>query len=406
MDSTQLAQQLLSDKLEVTPIQHPELIETSPPTEPVSSEKKNMEDMLLTQEHLKTIKKDLHTMIDVMSQNPSLFARAANYWGELPLWQKIIAGIVLIIPTLVIAFFTHGALFLAISVFTLFTYVGASLILDNHYSSVTNTSDNLKAGISGLADVLGIVIQSLETLHQELAASLEQFQLENEKLAGKVIDLDDQVQKLTIQTERFRTAVQSLEETKNQLEQSTTTLTSTVQEHTKLLEKTSAQLEQTQSDYEISQQQLRDKITELNQVKTEMGLELEKTRKISTALKATVDMLSDISLKDNEQRVKLLEKLDTFLADEKASFDKIADRICEAEVKLALVQEELVAANERYNKLLERQEKQADRQEEQLVRLGAIPGKSAGATKLGIYKPKENVQISVVPALGQTAGPH
>lgn len=359
MDSQAIKNEILSDlvkKEEDAKEKQPELIENSPPIQNTQNDTENLKELFLTQKQLTNIKKDLDSMIDVMAQNPSLFSRAANFWGSLPLWQKIIAGIVIIVPTFLIAVLAHIMIFFAISAFSLVAYIASSFILDNHYSSITNTTDSLKAGISSLADVLGTVIQSLDKLHRDLVISLEEFQKENEKLAGKINELGGQVEILTLQTEKFRNTVQSLEETKNQLEQKATTLAGTVQEHTELLEKTRRQLEQAQKDYEASQSQLTEKIVELNQVKIDMTLEIEKTKLVAATLQAAVNSLTDSTITTEENRDAFKERLDEFLSNKEESFDKIAGHISDAERELVLVKDELNRTNQQYKELLGRQE--------------------------------------------------
>ncbi len=380
----------LGTRDETTP-QQSEIIANPPAVALEQSAPNNLKNILLSQEKLTDIKKDLGAMIDVMAQNPSLFSRAANYWGEIPLWQKIIGGILLIVPTLVIAFFTHAAIFLALSAFSLVAYVASSLILDNHYSSITSTTENLKEGINGLADVLGIVIQSLDTLHKELSRSLEEFQKENEKLAAKVIELGSSVEELTRQTNEFRLTVEALQETKNQLEQSTATLDSTVKDHAQLIERISIQLEQTQKKYENSQLELTKKVEEFNKVKTDLSLELIKTKSVAETLKAAVNQLSDSAITNEENREAFNKRVETFLGDKEASFTEVAGLITDSEKRLRLVEEELTKTTQQLKESLERNEKLITRLEalEQSKIARNTKSKQAGILdSLGVFATK------------------
>lgn len=321
------------------------------------------ESIALTQTQLDKIKNDLNLMIDAMANNPSLISRAADFWGHLSVWKKIIAGIALILPTLLVGILAQIAIFLVISIFTLIAFSASSFVLSDHLKHNTATTDGLKDGISNLAEVLGTVIRTLDLLRQKLARSIEEFEKENEILQASITELNDEILNLTTQTQQLQDTEQQLAQTNEKLKQTCTQFTQTIDEQAELIKANQRQIEQTHQAYEASQIQLSEKIIEFNTVKVEMGLENEKTKKIAMTLQAAVEALSGTVITDGENQIAFKDKLDQFLTNKEASFDQVAIRLSEAERELFIVKEELKQSNERYKELLDRGSKQITRLE-------------------------------------------
>jgi len=77
-----------------------------------------------SQSQLGKIQRDLEDLIDAMTQNPSILSRAANYWGTLPLWQKIVTGVIITAPPLVIGILAQLIVCFVITAFLLASYIG------------------------------------------------------------------------------------------------------------------------------------------------------------------------------------------------------------------------------------------------------------------------------------------
>ena len=152
---------------------------------------REMESVQLAQEKITRIKEGLNKAIDAMNQNQSLLSRAAFFWNKLPLWQKIIVGIILIVPAFLIAVVTHIASLLTISLFFLITYTVSSILLDNHQGHTAKNTEEIKAGISGLVDCLSEIITTLETLSRQLAGEVKLFEEENKKLINSIEQLNE-----------------------------------------------------------------------------------------------------------------------------------------------------------------------------------------------------------------------
>ena len=344
--------------------------------------KEDLDQVLLTEQGLDQIKENLNKMVDAMDHNPSFLSRAASYWGEIPLWQKIVGGVILIVPTFAIAMVLQSALFLAISIFTLITYAASSFLLDNHHSLNLNRTEHLKTGLVGLADTLGVVIISLDKLREQLATEIEQFQLENEKLSVNVKDLGEEIQELVVQRKLLQETEQALRQTNKELEQIVDSLKNSIKEHTQLLEQNEAQLKLVQKNYAQAQSNLTDKIGELHQVKEDMG---EKNNKLGLL---------------NDQLQELLEKFSGQLKISKQGQEDFKEEIKEIITnklqnlldRTYKVEQELASLREKYRKLNEEHQDLLDRQETQVTRLEQIhgikpkpePTKASQAKTLGI----------------------
>jgi DNA repair exonuclease SbcCD ATPase subunit len=336
--------------------------------------KSALEGVSLTKNKLTQLKEHMNQLIDSMAVNSSFFSRSALYWGSLPLWKKIITGIVLTVPFLTTGLLTHVALLFALTIFSLISYTLTSLLLDDHYQQNTTSADQLKSGVANLADIFESAVMSLETLGNNLAAEINQFGQENQNLTKNIEGLEEQITDLTFQAKCLKETEQKLLTTQIGLEQTAETLNGTVEEQSELLRANQIQLNQAITNYKESQDQLTLKTQELQRISTEMGKELQDAKGTATVLRSTVESLSYINIEDEAIRKTFLNKLDEFMTNKEASFLIIAERICEAEKELERVtnqlsytQIELNRSNEKYNELLQEQKLQ-------IVRLEQIQG--------------------------------
>ena len=67
---------------------------SAPPIDEATIDKENLKLIELTHLNINKIKEDLDNILDSMNQNPSYITRVAEFWGKLPLWQKIISGLI------------------------------------------------------------------------------------------------------------------------------------------------------------------------------------------------------------------------------------------------------------------------------------------------------------------------
>lgn len=320
-----------------------------------------LEQVLFTQKELDEIKENLNKMIDAMAHNPSIISRAATYWGELPLWQKIVAGVVLTVPAFVFAIVAQIAVLLSLSIFALVIYTAGSILLDEHHNHTVSSTENLKECISSLATTLGTVILALDTLRQQLAGQIEQLQIENEQLGNHVEELGDQIKDLVQQVDLLKATEKALRKTQTELEQLSQSLQTTVEEHTELLLQNEEQLAEVTQNYEKAEIKLSVKIAELDQVKIDLGEQIKQGQVIANTMSAASVELLGVLSQDKEMQKAYLEKLEVFLNDKETSFHLVATRICEAEKQLAVLKDEYQRLNQKHELLLQRSETQIDR---------------------------------------------
>jgi hypothetical protein len=172
---------------------------------PINEEPSSSKHIALTTEQLEKIKQDLALLIDAMNQNHSLISRAAVFWSEVPEWLKGIIGVVLVVPLVVLGIFASIAL-LVIGIVSALLYTSVSLLLDNHHTHNVSSTEGLKNGVNSLANMVGIVMQSLDRLREELNLEVSRFQLENVKLSENCQKLETCCNLMTETAKLFQAA--------------------------------------------------------------------------------------------------------------------------------------------------------------------------------------------------------
>ncbi|HAU1397863.1 TPA: LegC2/C7 family Dot/Icm T4SS effector [Legionella pneumophila] len=346
-------------------INQSEQMEQDTLSQKTKKDKERFEKIVTTQNKIQKIKVDLNQLIQSMSNNPSWLSRAASFWNEIPLWQKITAGAVLTIPLLMIGIMANLAALITLSIVTGIIYAVSHILLENHQNQNTNNTKHLNAGISSLVDLLDTVISTLDILREQLALEIDAFQKENARLTQNVDQFCEQINTLKSEISKLTDTEKALRATQIELELTTKTLKGSIEEQSQVLENTQKELEQVVLAYKDNQNQLSDKIKELDEVKVKMSKEVDQAQTLALVLRSTVEALSKTVIADEEQRTSFQLRLNEFLTNKEKSFDQVAERICEAERKLSVVTKQLEESNQRYRKLL-------DRQEQQIIRLEQI----------------------------------
>ncbi|HHX8417276.1 TPA: LegC2/C7 family Dot/Icm T4SS effector [Legionella pneumophila] len=328
-------------------------------------DKERFEKIVTTQNKIQKIKVDLNQLIQSMNNNPSWLSRAASFWNEIPLWQKITAGAVLTIPLLMIGLMANLAALITLSIVIGIIYAVSHILLENHQNQNTNNTENLNAGISSLVDLLDTVISILDLLREQLALEIDAFQKENARLTQNVDQFCEQINTLKSEISKLTDTEKVLRATQIELELTTKTLKDSIEEQSQVLDETQKKLKQVAQEYQDNQNKLADKITELDAVKEQMSKEVDQAQTLALVLRSTVEALSKTVIADEEQRTSFQLRLNEFLNNKEKSFDQVAERISDAERKLSVVTKQLEESNQRYRKLL-------DRQEQQIIRLEQI----------------------------------
>ncbi|MCE0722022.1 MULTISPECIES: LegC2/C7 family Dot/Icm T4SS effector [Legionella] len=361
------------------------------------TESDKLQKITITKEIFEQIRKSLQDTVKSMEKNPSIFSRAAEYWGELPLWQKIIGGVALTVPTLIIGIVAHIGFLLAICGVTAVTYTAGGLILDDHHKCSTSAVESLQKGILGLADLLELTINALDIIRQQLAAEIQKFAKENAQLEEHIEQISKQIDAIDREVMATSKVNAALGETKDGLEAVSGLLKEEVTQQVDFLKQNQEKLDRITEAYNSSQKELSDRVFEVQKVRTELGEDLNRAKAMIDTLHLAISQLSTSAIGNEEQRRAFQEKLDVFIKNKESSFLLIADRICDAERKLALVQKELENSNVRYHELLKIQERHIDK----LQTLSTPPDQAPQVTpvgellnKNGFYAVKQEMPLS------------
>lgn len=309
-----------------------------------------------TQEQLSNVKDNLNTFIDSLVLNPSMISRAADYWGALPMWQKIVGGVVVSAPTLAIGLLPVSALNLAI-------YATSSIVLDEHHTCSVDIADRLKKGVLSMANILEVVITDLESIRTRLGLEIERFKEENLKLTEYINTLSNEIESLTNQVEVLIKTEEILRENAAELEKTNESLKSQITIQADLIDTNQQKMELIRHDYKKNQESLSEKMIELSAVNRSLTAEVAKAKSVTNVLQGTLNTLSGTVLSDKKHQESFKANLDKMVNNSQTEFSDVANRMLETERELARVKQELNESNGRYNELLERGEKQIARLE-------------------------------------------
>ena len=302
------------------------------------SEQECLDEMHATEQHIKQVKECLADLVENIQVNQSFFTRMSLFWGQIPIWQKLLAGVVIFGGLLTLGILTHTAVLIAVTCVSAVASLTASLCLDNHHAVEKNSRDRLKASILDLANILGHTINALELIRAQLAKEIdrlaEQIQLleaNNDALHHEIGTLHGEVKLLSAQTEKFIELEMAFRQNQAELDE------------TKLI--------------------FAQKAKKFIELEEHFKHDINALTAGNIALRATTAKLAEEVIKSEAQRHQFLQKLDHFLDDKEASFDQIADRICQAEQELVKVKTDFRRYLKRYKGLLDTNEQQVGRLE-------------------------------------------
>jgi hypothetical protein len=253
----------------------PTLIDSIPEIPPSLNTQQPQEQLKKSKTELTEIQENLNGLIDAMAKNSSILERGTTFWGNRPLWQKILLGIVLIPPPLIIGILASSVILVTLSIFTLITYITGSLILDDHYRKKGNNTKNLKIGILNLATILENVIFSLDKISGQLTQQLNEFAEENIQLKENIHVLGTRNHALTQEIDKIRATANKLQQTENELKEACNHLKCSLTKQTQLLENSQAALKTSSEEHQQTQQQLAETVRELNDRSTGFAQKIE-----------------------------------------------------------------------------------------------------------------------------------
>ena len=172
------------------------ILYASPVPELILSPAENLP-LLLINTQVTQIQSSFRHILEGIEQNKNVFAKTANYLGELASWKKIMGGVVLAVPPFATGIAIHVSVILALSAFITVGYTAGSLVLDEYHRCNKQMLDKLKGNLFSLATILGATITALETIRKNFEGESQKFKAQNELLATEVDLLQTEMKTLT-----------------------------------------------------------------------------------------------------------------------------------------------------------------------------------------------------------------
>ncbi|MDI1352220.1 MAG: hypothetical protein PSV35_05525 [bacterium] len=359
---------------------------------------KKVNPLALNNKQLSLIKKELNVFLDTLNTQQSIFTRIALFWGSRPLWQKITAASLLILPPLIIGLIANIAVMIMLSIVTVFTSFAIHFLLENHHNQVLRKSDELKKGINLLTDTLGVIIQSLDANRIRLDSEIDNFEKKNTALASHINTLNKQINALSQNNKKLNDTQTELQKTTIKLQTTELSLKESIDSQSELLQRNQLTLAETIKNHEKYQAELSEQIKILTATESTLKLEVEKAEYISEALNEAVKTLASTVIADGKAREDFQQRLNDFINNKEHRFELLAERIKTTEEQLARVTHELNQSNEKYQQLLEKQEQQINRLEHldsvPLKKEGTLQKTSSYKEKIGLYALKNQHRTS------------
>lgn len=355
------------NQTETTALPFPSILPTEPP---LSTDDRNRTKRLRqSQRNLTQIQQDLDSLVDTMANNPSMLSRASTYWGNISLWQKIVAGTVLVAPTLLLSIIANLIVCLAISAFTLIAYVATSIVLDDHHAHSQHSTQNIKSGVSNLAAGLDAIMGTLEQIGEELAQQIALFERGNEQFSERLTSLQQRNESLCHEIATLQKTIYQLNITETELHQASDSLTQSLTQQSTLLQENQEALSKARIDYERTQKELHEKVEEIALFNTE----LEKQKAIAQRLRSALSTVTETLHAEGPQKEAMYQQLEKFFTDTETYFSAITERTHKAEQRL-------IDAQDTVTKLIQEREQRISLTEQEIQRQIA-----ALARKLGLY---------------------
>lgn len=320
-------------------------------------------------ERIEEAGRNLIKIIDTVDEPKTWVRKISRFWAKLPYWEKVLGSASLIGSCMVFGIlFSISGLFMLGVCFAAVITVGG-LLADDEYQERQVINKTLKERGMSLVGMLGSIISSLDHVRHGLADSVKRF--------------SDRVTELEKEAVEFKAQMVRLSGLQDQL-------SITIERHEALNKK-----------YQTEIDTLKEKMASLEAINTTMSAHNKQIEAVAEVLQRTVITLSEFAITDAKGRQTFQERLENFLGDSQASFDRILDRISIAEDKLVKSQDELAACNQRYREQLDEQRQILDMQAEQIsIFRGLLDSKKAELGLLvnwrpGMFKPGIDVSSNV-----------
>lgn len=308
-----------------------------------------------TENELAALRALLEQQVDNIMRNTSLLSQVANYWGNVPLWQKIGVGIAVVLPSLFMGVLTCLS--------TIVVYTAASLILDDHHDQNALHINGIKTTLTSLGSLLSTLIGVARDVCLQFSAEVEKFKEENVQLQSNVASLEQKTIELAGLNDDLNQSVailkQSLGGIKNTEAELKKALVGQIANNVNIAASTEI-LRKTAEGRQAEIGKLGEQIEMLSTSNTGLKTNLEHVRNVAKILSETMGKLLTL---EKEQRATFDAQMKAWFDDPNAHFRVLTDALDNSSKKLANTAGQLESTanafthtNQEHQELLARQE--------------------------------------------------
>ena len=262
-------------------------------TESGVKKQESLERMLDIRQRIEDVKKNLYQIIEAVIKDASTLDRLSHAWGELPAWQKISAGAVFPISAIIAGIITSTVAPVVVGSIAGLAIGGTGTALTEHHQLAFAKILQLKQGITGIVDILGVVVLELDGIRLDLAQQITAFREENNKLSTSIHSLNDQLYLLTTNIDAMVVTHGHLNNSRQHLEEELKRLKAASDKKEDVLQKTTQELQEVTREYKKLQEMMNEEVNKLRELKSKMALDVVKAETISSFLDKTAIKLSD-----------------------------------------------------------------------------------------------------------------
>jgi DNA repair exonuclease SbcCD ATPase subunit len=319
-----------------------------PSTEGSENQLKSRED------ELSKIQKDIDTLIESIANNPSVLSRVSRYWGNISLWKKIITGVALTVPLLLIGLFFQQITCVILSITIALGFAGLGYVFDDHHKQNQHNTLNIKSGVFSLAEGLDLIKNALKRIRDALSDQIGHFTQENTVFEKHVGAIGKEGESLAKQVERLKLSEKKLASTVNGLSDSNQELKKELETQSKLLDESQAELNRARAHYTQSLQELQTEIERLNELNNRFSDDSTNSKAIAQALRQSHKSFLEVMSTDAKTQAGFLGRLDAFINGKDPSLLQLTESVSEANKRCDEYQKRLQSALNECEQLLKR----------------------------------------------------
>lgn len=140
--------------------------------------------IILTNQVFTKIKDHLQAMVQDKGPDLSMFTRITGFWGKTSWWYKIILGLILIIPTLVLGIIAHIGILITLGIAIVIVYSTAAALLSDHYQHQAAADQGMAKTLVSLATISEFVINTFSKINGDLDAECIKLGAQVKQLEG------------------------------------------------------------------------------------------------------------------------------------------------------------------------------------------------------------------------------